>query len=439
MQAGYGRSKINPPIGTQMMGFGVRDAEQGCTTVHDDIYVRALYVEDEWGRSLIISTDLCFVGKLEVDVFKSRLAEVVGLEAQQILINASHTHAAPGFGKWAADVRPDGDSLYIELVAHSITEAARQAQAAARPATVASGVGHTSLPINRRKRLSCGEIGNAPNANGKCYSRLPVCVLKDVLTGRPICVLFSVSCHPSILRGFEVSAEFPGVAVQRIDDHFGMPVGLCLQGVGGDAKPITMVNRDQAWRSNQWDDVVAAGAMVAREVLETINEKLEICETCLRSEMTQVKIPLQNPSTRGELCSLASEKSSEYTAYLKSLWAKKQLEQIGGNGDPIASASFDMQMIQLGPSLRLIALEGEPVSGYGYLIEDCFQDGHTFCLGYTNGEGMYLPTTPMIDEGGYEVTSFWEYGFPAPVAPGVESFVREGVKQLQDKCKTELA
>jgi hypothetical protein len=52
-------------------------------------------------------------------------------------------------------------------------------------------------------------------------------------------------------------------------------------------------------------------------------------------------------------------------------------------------------------------------------------------LGYSNGEGLYLVTSAMLDEGGYEPESYWEFGHPAPLAKGTEEVVASGLKELR--------
>ena len=37
----------------------------------------------------------------------------------------------------------------------------------------------------------------------------------------------------------------------------------------------------------------------------------------------------------------------------------------------------------------------------------------------------------MLDEGGYEVDSYWEYGFPAPLAKGFEQVLFQALKDLR--------
>ena len=117
---------------------------------------------------------------------------------------------------------------------------------------------------------------------------------------------------------------------------------------------------------------------------------------------------------------------------LKRLWAERQLALLDRRGQLPTSALITAHGVQLGKGLRLIGLEGEAVAELGILIQQFYGDGITFPLGYTDGAQLYLPTSRMIEEeGGYEVVSYWEYGYPAPLAPGLEGILTETLGQLR--------
>jgi len=90
-----------------------------------------------------------------------------------------------------------------------------------------------------------------------------------------------------------------------------------------------------------------------------------------------------------------------------------------------------IQGLQLGKGLRLIGIESEAVAEWGPFIDKFYGGGITFSLGYTNGQGLYLPVSSMLDEGGYEVDSYWEYGYPSRLAKGMENVVRDGLIELR--------
>ncbi|GAG22040.1 unnamed protein product, partial [marine sediment metagenome] len=89
--------------------------------------------------------------------------------------------------------------------------------------------------------------------------------------------------------------------------------------------------------------------------------------------------------------------------------------------------------VRLGKGLRILGIEGEAVGDWGFIIEQFYGRGVTFPLGYTDGTGLYLPTSPMLPEGGYEVVSSWEYGLPAPLAKGMEDVVTKALTQLRER------
>ena len=81
---------------------------------------------------------------------------------------------------------------------------------------------------------------------------------------------------------------------------------------------------------------------------------------------------------------------------------------------------------------RLLGIEGEAVHEWGFIVEQFYGDGVTFPLGYTDGCQMYLPTTAMLTEAGYEVDSYWEYRQPAPFAGGHEETLLQALGQFHD-------
>ena len=112
------------------------------------------------------------------------------------------------------------------------------------------------------------------------------------------------------------------------------------------------------------------------------------------------------------------------------LWARQMADRLQREGELSGAVPLTLQGIRLGDGLRIIALEGEPVAAYGKLIRDFCGGGVTFPLGYSNGEGLYLPASEMLDEGGYEVVSYWEYGQPARLAKGFERILTDGLRRL---------
>jgi len=424
MRAGFARVSITPPLGTKMMGVGQRDLDHGCDSIHDDIYVRALYVEHDGEIALIMSLDLCFVGRGDTARWKGAIGRHFDILPRQIMVTATHSHVSPAVGTWyaAGYAMPDRDYL-IELET-AVVAAACRARESAQEATLWTGSTQSTLPMNRR-RLVNGKMENAPNPDGPVCDVLPICLIKNA-NEQPIALLFSVAAHPSILRDFAISAEFPGVACDQLDEYLGATASLFSQGIGGDSKPSTIaVGNEWKWQAD-WQDVEATGTLLARETIGVIEAGLTQVNPQVSTAITDTAWPLQPPPSHAEFEAIAATGEG-----LQPAWAKRQIERLERGTLPTA-VPFLVQGVQLGEGLRLIAIEGEPLAHYGHMILNEYSSGVTFPLGYANGEAMYLVTSPMLDEGGMEPESYWEYGYPAPLAKGMEAFAEQAISKLRE-------
>ena len=433
MKAGFARVKITPPVGTTMMGFGTRDMDHGCEGVHDDVYVRALFIEHGGEQALIMGYDLCFLGREETDRYKGAIGRVMDLLPRQILMNTSHNHVGPSVGTWYSAGYEMPDRLYLNDLERATVRAACEAREAMREVTLSAGVTRSALPMNRRRKNENGQIENRPNPDKRPYDRLPLCLFND-RSGEPVCLLFSISTHPSMMSGWQISAEYPGATMRILDDHLGKPASLFVQGVAGDSKPSVIGRGVDRWRPGTWELMDEAGAMVARETLGAIQQGLAAVEPSLRTASTEMVWALEATPPRAEFeAVVADTKPEDRAKSVRYMWAAKLLERLDRGDTLPASMTLTAHGVQLGKGLRILGIEGEAVGDWGYFLEDLYTGGVTFPLGYTDGQGLYLPTTAMLPEGGYEVVSYWEYGLPARLAPGMEDAVRKAVADLREQ------
>jgi hypothetical protein len=266
-----------------------------------------------------------------------------------------------------------------------------------------------------------------PNPEGVVCDHLPACLFRDQ-AGKPVCLLFSVSCHPSTISGYEISADYPGPAMDMLDKHLGATCSLFLQGCGGDAK-ARIIGQGERWRSGTWEEVAQAGHTVAKEVIAAIEAGLSPVEPSLHCGLIDMEWPLQPAMDRAGYEAVASDPK---TGEIKRLWARRQIEKLGRGQRLPTSVPITLHGIQLGKGLRLVGLEGEAVAGLGLVILDFYKGkGITFPLGYTDGAQLYLPTSAMLDEGGYEAVSYHEYGWPAPFAKGIEGILVRSLQELR--------
>ena len=433
MKAGFAKVNVNPPPGTRMMGFGARDRGPGSEAIRDDIFTRALYLSHAEEQAVILSFDMCFIGREDADRFKGVIGRQLDLTPRQILLNASHSHSGPASGYWAYGDYLPPEHLYLRELETAVVEAVTTARERADAVTVWAGMGHSAVPMNRRRPMADGRFEMRPNPEGITCDALPVCLLKDART-RPVACVFSASAHPSIVGDTTISAEYPGVAAGCIDAYLGADCSIFLQGCGGDAKTSVAGQVRDTFRSD-WEVVENVGRMLGQEVIGVLETGMREFEPALHSALTETSWPLQ-PADHREFEQWAARlipgaPPREQGIY--ELWGARQLELLERRGNLPTTASVLIQGMQLGRDLRLIAIEGEPVAEHGLHVLSFYDRGITFPLGYSNGEALYLPATRQLPEGGYEVESYPEYGYPSPLAPGMEDTVTRTLEGFKAK------
>ncbi len=419
MKAGFGQACITPPIGMAMEGLG---QQRGCKAIHDDLFVRALYLSEGEREALVLGYDLLFFEHDDMLRIKQALGRI-GLKPDDILVNTSHNHAGPRMTRWAYSA--GADRAYVERVFEVTLAAAAGAKAEARSVRVSGGMARTRLPVSRRKPDGRGGAAWAPYPEGAICDALPFCMFRDE-AGELVSMLFSVSCHPSMIYECVITAEYPGVAVRHLNEHFQTKGAVFLQGAGGDTKPRHIAGHDQ-WRPGTWEEMEAAGAEVAQAVIKRADEGMTDFEPELKSCVIETEWPLKERPPRSLF---ESELSDPGQSAGRKAWAGDMLRLLdAGELSPVAVVS--LHALQIGRGLRIIGIEGEAVGELGNLILDAYAAGVTFPLGYTDGCRLYLPVDRMLPEGGYEVDSYWEYHYPAPLAAGGEAVLAGTLRELK--------
>jgi neutral ceramidase len=434
LQAGFSRVSITPPVGTLMTGFGQHFHDtQGTREIHDPVYTRAVVLRQGEVEQVIIAMDICFLSRDQTDRIKGAIGRKLDLRPSQILLNASHNHTGPRTGNW---FYMDADPLYLGFLEQQIVAAVLQARAELQEVTLWATETTSKLPVSRRRpNPATGAIDFAPNPDGKIYPYLPIVVLKDAQL-KPLILLFSVAAHPSNIKGVErmysISADYPGIAADKIDELLGHTGALFLQGAAGSCKCTVVPTRDK-FPDGSWEDVDKAGSLVAAEVKAGLEQGLKQYTPALGAAAFEMDWPMQPALDVAGYEQILAHPSTdpESMPEVKAVWAKDMINRLKLGYELPTTIPITAHGIELGDGLRIVAIEGEMVAELGLGIREAYPTGLTIPLGYSNGAQLYLPTSKMMGEGGYEVESFWEYRHPAPLATGVEEIIARTVEQLK--------
>ena len=221
MRAGFGMQDITPPMGIELAGYGYYLGRRG-ETVHDPLYARAVAVETEDSRALILSCDVLGLSKgVCAEVF--RHAEGLGFRRDEVMIVSIHTHTGPcvkyheGCGY--------SDDAYVAALGEKLCCAVDEALADRTEVTRLSQTGDA---------FTGDHIYNRTVENGPVDRRVRG-FLMERGEDAPIAMV-SAACH-GVFRGrvTAVSADFAG-EVNRILTEKGCK-SIYLNGLCGDIDP----------------------------------------------------------------------------------------------------------------------------------------------------------------------------------------------------------
>ncbi|GHU82945.1 alkaline ceramidase [Clostridia bacterium] len=259
MRAGFGAEVVTPPLGVELAGYGYylqRRAER----VLDELYARALYVEQGGARWLLISCDLLGLVRDVADAVFAALEAWYGLPRAAVMLVNIHTHTGPAIVDHEGCGVPDAP--YVATVADSIL----------RACAAAIGDARVVSELTRHFRAIEGDFAyNRADPEG------PVDRMVRGLTftreGAPPIALVSFACHP-VFRGRlrAVSADYPG-RVNAILAQRGM-ASLYVNGACGDIDPLIASGEDRGERLDGCAQAICAaflaGGMPCPLTLESL-------------------------------------------------------------------------------------------------------------------------------------------------------------------------
>ena len=232
--AGVASVDVTPAPGQPLWGYSNRP--QPATGKLDPLMARALVLACGDSRAAIVTLDL---GRTPEDPLLAdlRLRSLSKHKVGNLLVTASHTHAAPSLESL------DGKAnAYGPTVIDGIDKAIGEAVANMVPVRLGIGRGTADLGHNRRHFLPDGRVAmqwrNVEHEPTSPVDKEFVVVRFDREDGSPLAVLLHYACHPVVLGpdNLEYSADFVGEACRIVDEKL-KSTCLYLQGGCGNINP----------------------------------------------------------------------------------------------------------------------------------------------------------------------------------------------------------
>ncbi|MEX2160145.1 MAG: neutral/alkaline non-lysosomal ceramidase N-terminal domain-containing protein [Dehalococcoidia bacterium] len=438
LRAGFAAENITPPVGTMLEGYTANtEPSRG---VHDDLFARAIVLDDGATQVAVVSCDLIGVDRRLVAAARERASATTGIPSEHILIAAIHTHQGP------AGLRRGGDEPLMDVTARKIAGAITAAHASRREAVLKIGTTTVDSVLQNRR-----------HPDWPVDALLTVLLLDDPDPQRPpIATLINYSCHPTVLYSDNhfFSADYPGHAVRTVEQLFPGAGAMFLNGACGNVNPV--------WIKQTHEEAERVGRIVGAAAARLVGELRplgvgqvvhnirwdEHLEHPVRSGELIDNVRLRAASRRIELPVKSFLPDAEYETTLRELDARAnattereehrsvmaqlsrlRTERIVAQRMAAREGTMvhpELQAIALAPGVALLALPGEFFVETVALIREGAGLRHLPVACYANNYIGYVVPAPAYAEGGYEpgVTL---------LAPEAESIcVREALSLLRE-------
>lgn len=242
-----GAGKAEIIITSDMFPYGYGRGP-GFTGIHDPLYIRALIVENDTDRVLIITADLDSFGHIEM--WKDKICGVIDVERDHIFVMHTHNHESIHVRN-DKDDKPEGDedtARSERLVWDAMQRAIATALKKLQPGKICFGTGTCDVNINREfQYLGYYMIGRNPQ--GPSDKTVAVFRFTD-MNDKPLAFFINYAVHGSVMAEMEsdeilITGDLPGYTSRFVEERYNDEVvALWTSGAAG--------NQDAKYRATRY-------------------------------------------------------------------------------------------------------------------------------------------------------------------------------------------
>lgn len=466
MLAGAAVVDITPPLPVDVLGY-VRRA-RAPRRVRSALQARAVVLRSGSTTVVIVAGDVVGLTTEMADRIREAVGAAVGCPPAGVLLNSSHSHAAPWPGATIKlggefDGWTDVELGWWEQVPALYASAAVQAAERLVEVRVGGATGRApGIAVNRRERTPDGRTILGWNPEGFVDEEVPairIDAAPERRRDRRVATLVGFGCHP-VTVGPEVdavSSDFVGPLRQRLDAHLGGGTTIFLQGAAGNILPLEAFGEDDADDEPMGHRLAleAAHAVSDTEPWQATIERLDYGSVtpislyrrrvaalqpaqALASTRRVVRLPLLAAPAADALAAELAERETDLRARRGAGAGRETTNVIAYHvawlGRTLAGArtgtlpdSLDGEIwaARLG-DCAVVGAPGEIFSEIGAAVRAASPAATTIFAGYCQGVLGYVATPEEYPFGGYEpAVSHRGYGHPAPFDPRVAGIIRD--------------
>jgi len=409
LKGGCAKVNITPPVGVWLSGYGSRDRPSD--GIVDELYVKALVLDDGHNTIAIVSSDLLGVPLQITAEIRGIVKKKTGIPEKNVLVCATHTHFGP---KIFARTRigpesPDNtvDKSYVQTLTKKMANSVFLAYKNMQEVKIGSAKGEIpEIIYNRRPKNSDGSVKMAFSLSPEVVAtrkivRGPEGSVRVTFThgpeepklifgpidpeawvlrvensdGKIVGSIVNFACHAVSGSAYSdwfysISADFPGHTMRVVEQAEG---GICLftSGTAGDMVPIKRGRKPR----------LQIGKALAGEVLKRLQFVPITGEVTLKTLKKEINLPLKK--------SLSPDTIIDGDKTKKTLTTEIQVLKIGDlyilglPGEVLVEVGLEIKKRAGLESLFIIALSNDAI---GYVCHrEAYQEG-----GYEPGSGTNL-------------------------------------------------
>jgi neutral ceramidase len=384
---GYGKSDITPPVGTPLDGTPRARLSQ---YLHDPLWVKALWLENDHGRALLLSIDLVSYPPHWPHDLRVQLAATLPVPFEAIVLSLTHTHAGPAIGP---DVAWPGKEAYETYLQQQVIQAACAAALTAIPSRIvyAQAV-RDDLSHNRRYVTQRGDVVTHPSPDdhplypdGPIDPEIQAIFITDE-AGKLKNALVGFACHPTtLIREHAISADYPYWIEQTLKHNLDSTIEmLFFPGALGDVAE----GSDPAIRDTMLGPTLAEhlGTELGRAIVEAFRQRAHEIVPMLSIRTTTVQVPTipLNPARQQWAATVLGAPEGYHEWQIRDA---RLISQLASSWPDALTA--EIVLIALG-DLGLYGIPGELFCWYGLQLKSQSQFAHPFIVSLANERIGYI-------------------------------------------------
>jgi len=396
LKAGLARVVITPPVGARLSGYA--DRIQPSIGILDELYAKALVLDDGEERAALVVCDLIGLGRDIINDARRRIRSPAGIKEENVMITSTHTHTGP-------DLEFVGEA-WIENLKSQIAGVVYAASDCLKEARFGAAKGQCLVGSNRRNP-------NSPYSPYFLYSwpegpmdpAVLVLRIEDV-SGRVMGALVNYACHAVTLgpRELRISRDFPGYALRILEDAWGQDiVAIFMNGCCGNINPMWIWDRPDLSPTprrmmpesleERLKETGRLGHILGAESLKAAESIIDLtCEAKLKVKRVEVSLPVREDIPERMLKRIKDAKPGE---------PRYEYCQRILRGEDIVT---EVQAMAL-DDVAIVGVPGEVFVEYQIEIRKCSPYEYTFVSELANDSIGYIPVAKAYEEGGYEPTA----------------------------------